>query len=368
MSSLTVDETCIQADKERDAGNYRGALELVRPFLLAREKLSLLQERNVVVVASSCYRCLSDFKAALPLAQRCVVLEQQLAGPRQLRHAQALKQLSLVQSGLKDFVAASKAIKQARAIMEELGMQRHEGYGSMLVTLGRLDKEQGQYKEALVIYDRAKAVLVQYKEGNEYGAVLNEMASCHQSLHQWNEAVACYKEAVEVACNVLGANHPHYATALYNLAGLFDQLKQYEKAIPRYEEALAIFQRVYGAQHEKTALLAQYLAVARQRGEQPNRDTIDVGHKHCMCNQCGKIKEKMEWCTGCRRVWYCDKECQLQHWATHKPLCNVCLHCDAVLTKIRRCSRCLKAKYCGAECSKAHWSEHKQDCVAQSGK
>ncbi len=64
----------------------------------------------------------------------------------------------------------------------------------------------------------------------------------------------------------------------------------------------------------------------------------------------------------------CDKECQLQHWATHKPLCNVCLHCDAVLTKIKRCSRCLKAKYCGAECSRVHWSEHKKDCVARSSK
>ncbi len=63
----------------------------------------------------------------------------------------------------------------------------------------------------LVIYDKAKTVLVQYKEGNEYGVL--RMAICHQRLHQWNEAVACY--------NVLGAE---YAVALYILAYLFDQL------------------------------------------------------------------------------------------------------------------------------------------------
>ncbi len=56
MSS--VGEVAEQADKERIAGNYRGALELVRPFLLAREKMSPLQERAVVRVASGCYRCL----------------------------------------------------------------------------------------------------------------------------------------------------------------------------------------------------------------------------------------------------------------------------------------------------------------------
>jgi tetratricopeptide (TPR) repeat protein len=360
MSS--VGEAVAQAVKEFNAGNYRGALELLRPFLLAREKLSPQQELAVVGVASECYRFLLDFKAALPLAQRCVVLAQQLAGLRSLRHAQALQELCVVQTGLKNSVAASKAIKEALAIMEALGLQCHEGYGSMLEVLGGLDLDQGRYKEALAIYDKAKAVLVQYKEGGEYGTLLNDMAVCHQRLHQWNEAVASYKEAVEHRRIVHGTNHPEYAAALYNLAFLFDELKQYEEAIPRYEEALIICKRVYGDQHEQTVALAQDLAAARQRVEQPNRDTIDVGHKQCMCNQCGKIKEKMEWCTGCRRVWYCDKECQLQHWATHKPLCNVCLHCDAVLTKIKRCSRCLKAKYCGAECSKAHWSEHKKDC------
>jgi tetratricopeptide (TPR) repeat protein len=266
-------------------------------------------------MASGCYRALDDFKAALPLAQRRVVLEQELAGPRSLGHTQALTELCMVQRGLKDFVAASKAIKEALVIMEELGLQRREQYGSMLVELGGLDLDQGQYKEALVIYDRAKAVLVQYKEVN--GALLQCMASCHQGLHQWNEAVACCKEAVEHHRILHGTNHPHYAATLTltNLAFLFNQLKQYEEAIPRYEEALAIFQRVFGDQHEKTVGLAQRLVAARQLVVQPNRDTIDVGHEHCMCNQCGKIKEKMEWCTGCRRVWYCDKECQLQHWA-----------------------------------------------------
>ncbi len=264
--------------------------------MLAREKLSPLQERNVLWLASGCYRFLDDFKAALPLAQRRVVLEQELAGPRSLGHAETLWQLSMVHRGLEDFVAARKAIKEALAIMEELGLQ------SGLLVLGKLDFDQGRYKEALGIYNRAKVVLVQYKEGNEYGALLNDLACCHQRLHQWNEAVACYKEVVELARNLYGTNHPEYATMLVNLGLLFHDLKQYEEASPRYEEALIIYQRVYGDQHDSTVRLVKCLAAARQRVTQPNRDTINVGHEHCMCNQCGKIKEKMEWCTGCRRV------------------------------------------------------------------
>jgi hypothetical protein len=68
--------------------------------------------------------------------------------------------------------------------------------GCMLLMLGSLDQDQGRFKEALVNYVKAKAVLVQYK-GRDYGLVLNNMAFCHKELQQWNKAVACYKEVVE---------------------------------------------------------------------------------------------------------------------------------------------------------------------------
>ncbi len=225
----------------------------MRPFLLARGKLSPLQVWRWRVDVT---RALLYFKAALPLAQRVVVLEQKLADPRSLGHAEALEGLCVVYLGLKDFVAANKTIKEALAIMEELSLQRHEDYGSMLVLLGRLDFEQGRYKEALFIYDKAQAVLAQYKEGNEYGVLLNAMAHCHQRLYQWNEAVACFKEDAERA-RKFGLDHPNYAVALVNLADLFAQLKQYEEAIPRYEEALIIYQRVFGDQHERSVFLAR---------------------------------------------------------------------------------------------------------------
>jgi hypothetical protein len=79
---------------------------------------------------------------------------------------------------------ARKGIEEALAIMEELGLQQDEEYGSMLVELGGLDLDQGRCKEALVIYNKAKAVLVQHKEGNVYGSLLTSMGICHKWLQQ----------------------------------------------------------------------------------------------------------------------------------------------------------------------------------------
>jgi tetratricopeptide (TPR) repeat protein len=275
-----VDEVLVRAEKELVAGNYRGCVELLQPLLRPKrkEKLSPQQEYVVVARLGCCYRFLGDFKAAFPHTQRRVVLAQQLGGPRSDIHAEALKGLCMVQAGLKAFPAARKAISEALAIMEELGLQQHEEYGSMLGQLGRLEHEQKRYKEALVVFDKAKTVLAQHKEGRGYGVLLSEMASCHMELQQWVEAVACYKECVEHIRNLHCKNHPEYATSLYNLAVLFARLKQYEEAIPRMEEALAIRQRVYGGQHEHTVRTLMDLAEARQLAAQSDRDAINVDH------------------------------------------------------------------------------------------
>jgi tetratricopeptide (TPR) repeat protein len=315
---------------------------------------------------SFCYRCLLDFKAALPHAQRWEALTVQLCGPRSKHHAVALEELCTVHTGLKDYPTARKAIGEALAIMEELGLQQSEEYGGMLSNLGGVDREQERYKEALVIYDKAKAVLVQYKQGSSYGALLNDMALCHENLHQWNEAVACYKEAVEHNRNLFGSNHPEYATRLWNLAQSFGQLKQFEEAIPRLEEALAIRQKVFGKQHQETVRTFEALAAVRQLAQLSRRE-INFGHEFRMCSQCSHVEEYMDWCP-CFRALYCNADCQVQHWAAHKPHCNVCYQCSTVLTTMRRCARCKVAKYCSADCQKANWSEHKKDCDAHARK
>lgn len=39
------------------------------------------------------------------------------------------------------------------------------------------------------------------------------------------------------------------------------------------------------------------------------------------CNSCGLKVKKLRMCSGCEKVWYCDRECQRQHWPAHKAAC-----------------------------------------------
>ena len=121
-----VDEVMEQAQKEVEVGNYRGGVALLLPLLRAKDKLSPRQEYHVVNCLSQCYRFLRDDKAALPHVERKLVLAQNLFGPRSLGHAGALQGLCMVHMGLKAFPEARKAVVEALAIMDELGLQQDE--------------------------------------------------------------------------------------------------------------------------------------------------------------------------------------------------------------------------------------------------
>ena len=48
------------------------------------------------------------------------------------------------------------------------------------------------------------------------------------------------------------------------------------------------------------------------------------------CNNCLRVQQKndkkddagYDWCSKCKQVFYCSRECQLLHWPVHKPECK----------------------------------------------
>ena len=51
----------------------------------------------------------------------------------------------------------------------------------------------------------------------------------------------------------------------------------------------------------------------------------NLGESKEICGYCGDKKKERKKCTGCYHIWYCNKECQLQHWEEHKEDCKVCM-------------------------------------------
>jgi hypothetical protein len=134
------------AKKEFGAGNYRGALVLLLP-LWAKQKLFPQQKLDVVTWLSDCCCLLYDEMAALPHTQCGLVFTKQLCNAHSRDHSRALQGLCMVHGGLKAFPEVLKAIREALAVMEDLGLQQDEEYGSMLRELGGLALDQRRVRK-----------------------------------------------------------------------------------------------------------------------------------------------------------------------------------------------------------------------------
>ncbi len=47
----------------------------------------------------------------------------------------------------------------------------------------------------------------------------------------------------------------------------------------------------------------------------------EIDEKYC-CSNCKRPKLDTKRCTGCKKVWYCSKECQKKDWKLHKNKCK----------------------------------------------
>jgi len=111
------------------------------------------------------------------------------------------------------------------------------------------------------------------------------------------------------------------------------------------------------------------------------RDRAEVKRE---CSSCGEASESLKHCTRCRKVSYCGRSCQEADWPRHKSMCgynegksegvkptvdtprDACACCGKTSDTLKKCTGCRRVSYCDKNCQKAHRSMHKADCVTQA--
>jgi tetratricopeptide (TPR) repeat protein len=145
----------------------------------------------------------------------------------------------------------------------------NEASGAMLNQAGYYLQAQGQYQQAEPLYLEALEIRKQVLGTNhpDYATSLNNLANLYREQGRYEQAAPLSQQALEITKQVLGTNHPDYAQSLNNLATLYKSQGRYEQAEPLYLKGLEIRKQVQGTDHPDYATSLNNLAnLYRARG------------------------------------------------------------------------------------------------------
>jgi CHAT domain-containing protein/Tfp pilus assembly protein PilF len=90
---------------------------------------------------------------------------------------------------------------------------------------------------------------------------LNNLAILYSNVGDYAKAEPLLQQALQIDIKALGPEHPDVATGLNNLATLYSEMGDYAKAESLYEQALQIWKKALGEEHPYTAGTLNNLAV-----------------------------------------------------------------------------------------------------------
>ena len=256
---------------------------------LTPEQKAKLEERDRCSKRMQELQKEGKLKEAIEAAEKVLAIEREVYGDVHEDVAGSLETLADIHEELAAWGAARKAREEVVAITTTLlGAEHHKVTDARLSltnveTLAQLTAEQrqrlanaaklnlqvvglygqGKPQEAISL---AQQVCTTQKEvlGEEhpdYATTLNNLAALYRSMGDYAKAEPLYVQARDVFSRVLGEEHPSYATSLNNLAGFYYSMSDYAKAEPLYVEASDIRKRVLGEEHPDYAVSLNNLAL-----------------------------------------------------------------------------------------------------------
>jgi len=123
--------------------------------------------------------------------------------------------------------------------------------------------QRGEYARAVVVAKEALDVAAENVgwQHPDVAISLNNLATLYTDLGNYAEAEPLYKRAMAIREKALGPDHPNVANVLENPAGLYYNLGNYAKAEPLYKRAMAIDEKALGPDHPNVANVLENLAV-----------------------------------------------------------------------------------------------------------
>jgi tetratricopeptide (TPR) repeat protein/DNA-binding XRE family transcriptional regulator len=142
--------------------------------------------------------------------------------------------------------AAEKCERALRLFTSE---GNHQGRANILETLGEVRARQGRHREAILLYEKSRALSAVDDDPVRVATTLNLMGESHREANHLEVAKACHQQALSLfrrAGNKLGL-----AATLNSYGVVLEKAREHHRAIERFTQALALAAET-GDLHERS--------------------------------------------------------------------------------------------------------------------
>jgi tetratricopeptide (TPR) repeat protein len=114
---------------------------------------------------------------------------------------------------------------------------------------------QGEYKEALALYEKSLAIKQQSLPPNhpDLATFYNNIGNVYKDMGDYSKALSYYEKSLAIDQQSLPPNHPNLASSYGNIGLVYSNMGDYSKALSYYEKALAIQQQSLPPNHPDLA-------------------------------------------------------------------------------------------------------------------
>jgi tetratricopeptide (TPR) repeat protein/CHAT domain-containing protein len=247
-----------------------------KPPLTAAQQ-ARLKEGNLYALAAINFLKAGKHAEAVAALERKIAIERDVFGNKHDDVADSLAQQADIHEQREDFTTARKMrdevleiriqlhadtdwrvadARRALADLERLsrldaGSRQRLRRASAMAKQGEFLCQQGQYQQALTLARPALEIQRQIlgEEHPVYATSLNNLAFLYQSMSDYRKALPTQERGRELRKKLLGEEHPDYAATLNNLAELYREMGDYPKALPLCERARDLHKKLYGEEH-----------------------------------------------------------------------------------------------------------------------
>jgi len=166
-----------------------------------------------------------------------------------------LDTLANIYVDLAELEPARRQAEAAIAVLDQNEITRTEDRAQSLTTLGHVLEEQGEYEQAVKVYEQVETIH-RSQHGDTHlnvAATIADLGSVAKRQGEYEQAIEHFQHVLTMRRSLLQESDPLIAKTHNDLAGAYRYLGRYDEAQKHYAEALNLYRAAYGENHPAIA-------------------------------------------------------------------------------------------------------------------